>query len=212
MKKISVLLVFGIFFCSISKSQDPFFTQWTAETVDEANTAVRVNYLSSIEKEIIYLMNLARVDGKLFSQTYLKKYADEKGYNSDNSNYSSLIDELNDTKNLQMLVVDKNLSLAAAFHAEDTGKTGIMGHNSSDGTSFSKRLHRFSKTGALAENCDYGLNSALSIVCDLLIDEGVASLGHRKNILGPYNQVGVALRQHITWSHVCVIDFAVGQQ
>ncbi len=54
MKKISVLLVFGIFFCSISKSQDPFFTQWTAETVDEANTAVRVNYLTSIEKEIIY--------------------------------------------------------------------------------------------------------------------------------------------------------------
>jgi len=76
MKKISVLLVFGIFFCSISKSQDPFFTQWTAETVDEANTAVRVNYLSSIEKEIIYILfrniKICIIRKKMFHK--LRKY------------------------------------------------------------------------------------------------------------------------------------------
>ena len=134
--------------------------------------------------EFIYLMNLARNEGKLFTKTYLKKYAEQNNVAADNSNYASLTEDLKTIKELPMLVPDKKLCEASEFHANDTGKAGITGHNSSDGTSFSQRLRRYTSAGALAENCDYGLNDALSIVCDLLIDEGVASLGHRKNILG----------------------------
>jgi hypothetical protein len=209
MKKLFILILAGILISGITKSQDPYFSQWSEEIVANANTAHETDYLNDTEKEIIYLMNLARADGKLFATTYLKKYADENEFDTDNANYSSLVEDLNGTKNLPMLAPDKDLFRAAEFHADDTGKAGIIGHNSSDGTSFSKRLHRFTSAGAIAENCDYGLSSALSIVCDLLIDEGVASLGHRKNILGSYNRTGVALRQHITWSYICVMDFAI---
>ena len=48
-----------------------------------------------------------------------------------------------------------------------------------------------------AENISYGKETALGIVLQLLIDDGVASRGHRKNLFGEsLGTVGVACDTH----------------
>lgn len=43
---------------------------------------------------------------------------------------------------------------------------------------------------------------------NLLIDEGVKTLGHRKNILDPHAKViGVSIQPHNLYKHICVIDY-----
>jgi uncharacterized protein YkwD len=43
----------------------------------------------------------------------------------------------------------------------------------------------------------------------LLIDDGIESLGHRKNILEPkYQWIGIAIEPHKTYRTNCVMDFA----
>jgi uncharacterized protein YkwD len=47
----------------------------------------------------------------------------------------------------------------------------------------------------------------------LLIDDGVSSRGHRKNLLnGAYHKIGVATGTHPEYGHLCVMDFAGGYQ
>jgi len=65
----------------------------------------------------------------------------------------------------------------------------------------------------IAENCDYGSTEPLEIVMSLLIDDGIASLGHRKNILHPgLNYVGIAIEKHKTYGVNCVMDFSGSEQ
>ena len=46
-------------------------------------------------------------------------------------------------------------------------------------------------------------------VNQLLIDEGVSNLGHRKNILNPkYTKIGVGVDFHPKYEKVIVIDYA----
>jgi uncharacterized protein YkwD len=43
----------------------------------------------------------------------------------------------------------------------------------------------------------------------LLIDDGIKSLGHRKNILNAgFHFVGIAIEPHKTYGTNCVMDFA----
>ena len=208
MKSFNFFLIgIFIFFSNSLFSQDKYFSQWKKEVCDKANTAKSVNYLTETEKEVIYLMNLARLDGALFSKTYLNKFFDQ-GNNKTNSYAKSLIVELSNLKGLSVLYSDKQLFNAASFHATDIGKAGLVSHNSTDGTTFSVRVRKYKPSGCLAENCQFGYNDALSIVCDLLIDEGIESLGHRINILNPsHNSVGVAIREHKEYGVCCVQDF-----
>ena len=92
--------------------------------------------------------------------------------------------------------------MAAEDHAIDMAKTGIFGHNSSDGRSFTARIEkRCGKAyGSSGENIgsDFkvqGRNHALQTVMGLIIDDGVKSRGHRKNIFSPdFRYVGIASR------------------
>jgi hypothetical protein len=45
---------------------------WTGEELAMANTAKDVDYLSDEEKKIIFYMNLARMDGTRFFNTYFQ--------------------------------------------------------------------------------------------------------------------------------------------
>ena len=48
--------------------------QWTSEQLARANTARNASYLSEQEKQVIFLCNLARMDGALFAATYLAQH------------------------------------------------------------------------------------------------------------------------------------------
>lgn len=188
---------------------------WKNAELEKANTAKDVDYLTIKEKQVIQLINLARLDGSKFAQVYLPEYLQlyEELYGTPqekNAYYSSLVRDLNKVKRLPLLYPNKELFLAAEFHAVDMGANIKTGHKSSDGTSFGQRIDRYVKTSysAIAENCSYGSESALEIVVILLIDDGISSLGHRKNLLNQkYNNIGVAVRPHRSYGMNCVMDF-----
>lgn len=179
-----------------------------AARAQNLNTAKDVSYLSDEEKKVIYLMNLARHDGQKFAKEYLDAYVEEKGM-KDNRFVKSLYETLSETKGLVPFQPSQKLTNASNYHAKDMGKSGKIGHNSTDGTKFAKRLRKYSSGGAMGENCSYGYDDAISIVMQLLIDKGVPSLGHRKNILKPtYRYIGVAIEPHKKYRFNCVQDFS----
>ncbi|MBR2260748.1 MAG: CAP domain-containing protein [Paludibacteraceae bacterium] len=186
---------------------------YTDEELAMANTAADVDYLTEEEKKVIFLCNLARLDGERFAEEYLTPYVEKNKLNVETNEYlASLYTDLSEVKDHVMLRPSKELCDAAAYHAKDSGENGITGHVSSDGTDWDERLERFVPSWyALAENCTYGSNRkyAIYIVMNLLIDENISSLGHRKNILSDkYNHIGVSIMPHSSYTYNCVQDFA----
>ncbi|MBO7145331.1 MAG: CAP domain-containing protein [Salinivirgaceae bacterium] len=178
-----------------------YFTQSQLEL---ATTTAAADYLTAEEKLVVFYCNLARLDGKAFVEAFL---SDLK--TSQDSYEKSLIDTLVAVKDFPMLVPNKKLSEAAAYHANDIGKAGVVQHESTDGTKTFDRIKKYYQGGYMAENISCGYSDALSIVRQLLVDKGVESLGHRKNILGNnYTRIGVAIREHATYRHCCVQDFS----
>jgi uncharacterized protein YkwD len=185
--------------------------KFTEAQLAQANTAKTTAYLSEEEKQVIFLTNLARLDGTLFAQTYLQDYIEQK-QKKDSKYVQSLVAELKNVKNLPMLIPYEKLYQSAIFHAKDMGKKGLMSHDSSDGTDFFTRIKNFLKPPGgygFAENCAYGYSTGNDIVMQLLIDEGVPALGHRTNMLSPkFDLIGVAIQPHKTYRFNCVQDFA----
>ncbi len=104
------------------------------------------------------------------------------------------------------------LALAARRHAEDIGPKGGIEHTGSDGSSLSVRLNRLGRwQGLIAENISAGEDDARQVVIQLLIDDGVASRGHRKNLFNPdLHQAGAGTAPHREYRTVTVIDYADG--
>ena len=208
MKNIVNFLLFFFSVATISAQTD-FFASWEKETIDKANTAADENYLTTQEKEVILLLNLARLDGEKFTDLILKPYIEENNLSKKNHYIKSLIKDLKDVHNLSVLQPDKKLHLAAKHHAKDMGKTGQIGHNSSDGTGCFERMRNYADGNRMAENCSYGFQEPIEIVMQLLIDENVPSLGHRKNILDKkLAAIGVSIQPHKVYDYNCVMDFS----
>ena len=185
---------------------------WSKAEIEKANTAKDAKYLTEEEKKTIMLVNLARMDGKRYLQTYFQEYnntAYNKMASAGSSYMRSLKKDMDKIKNLSMLQPDEGLYKASKFHAKDSGKNGLVGHTSSDGTSFGKRLPKYVEGwNRLAENCSYGYEDAVSIVGQLLLDEDVPSLGHRKSILNEeLEYIGVSIAPHTQYRFNCVMDF-----
>ncbi len=199
MKKLSLYIL--TLLLSLNLLGQEAWKQWDPEVVKIANTAVDIDYLSDEEKKVILLSNLARHDGLLFANSFLDEFLQNKrptGYTR------SLYRNLKKVKDLPMLQSEKDLYEIAKGHAEISGKRGTTGHQR-----FDKRFNPvMGKYNSVAENCAYGYSEAMNIVLELLIDEGISSLGHRKNILNPdYNSIGVSIKNHKSYRHNCVMDF-----
>jgi len=174
---------------------------WNDLVIETTNTAKNVDYLTIEEKNIIWLCNLARFDGALFTKTFLKEYI-EKNQIKYTPYVKSLFSDLKKTKNENLFKPDKRIYGLAKEHAVWSGKKGKTGHKK-----FQDRAKR-SKHSKFAENAQYGYFMASDIVMDLLIDEGIQSLGHRKNILSPlYRYIGVSIQPHKVYKYNCVMDF-----
>jgi uncharacterized protein YkwD len=161
------------------------------------------------EKEVLELLNAVRTNPKKFAEMHALPYIKENGLEK-NRYAKSLLQDLKQTKPMGALQVADALTKVARYHAKDMGTTGSIGHESTDGTPFHIRVRTQSKAmGLIAENCAYGQTSALDFVMQLLIDDGIESLGHRKNILEPkYQWIGIAIEPHKTYRTNCVMDFA----
>jgi uncharacterized protein YkwD len=102
------------------------------------------------------------------------------------------------------------LGYAARDYVAQQGPTGQFGHKGTDGSNSFQRISRHGHSGGLSgEVIDYGWTDAENIVIDLLIDDGVADRGHRKNVLHPlYAQAGVACGPHARYGTMCVVEMA----
>ena len=195
----------------------------TPETNDNLNTAVNAKYLTPIEKEIIYEINLFRSDPSKYTKEYLvplTQYYEKKvlHYPGDkplmtNEGVSALKECIRDLKSaspLPLLFPSRGLTRAANDHAKDQGKSGKTGHSGGDRSSSKDRIERYGKWNVtIAENISYGGITPRQILIFLLIDDGVRDRGHRKTLLNPdFKIVGVSFGKHPVYETMCVMDFA----
>jgi uncharacterized protein YkwD len=199
------LHLFSVVFCSIIVQQTSTAQKtWSKELLEKANTAMDASYLTEEEKAVIFYSNLVRLKPQLFKETYLKHYLDSTHAHS--SYVKSLLKTLENTPELQELYPSKNLYAIAKEHATEFGKHGKTGHGN-----FTKRFDKYMRNCgcAVAENCYYGNISPLNITIELLIDEGINDLSHRKNLLNPiYQKTGVSISPHKVYKKSCVMDFS----
>jgi uncharacterized protein YkwD len=223
--RLAILLFFALLICGVSYTE-----AYSAEgsslqsPANPTDTTAGAEYLTEIERQIIIEINLVRTNQAEYARLFLvplRSYyhngllqfpgeipiSTKEGIRA----LDECIKELQAAKKpLVPLYPQKGLTLAARDHAKDLAKTGEIGHTGSDGSTIETRLNRYGKWGLSAgENIDYGNGEAKRIVASLLIDDGVPSRGHRKNLLnGSFKFVGVAVETHRIYRHLCVMDFA----
>lgn len=150
-----------------------------------------------------------REDPKLFLYRFLLPYmASERGLTTYYTR--SLKKEMDRLGPLPPFNISPVMKRTADIQARDLARVqgGHLNHTSSDGTTFSERMRR---AGVLCagENLYSGINrSPLDMIMDLLIDQGVANLGHRKALLSPdYHSIGISIRSYTLHGKVMVQDF-----
>jgi hypothetical protein len=178
---------------------------WDPSVIAGANTAIGSEFMNEDEKRVILLCNLARADGPLFAETILRPYIQVKKMES-NPYITSLFRDLRDVRGLPMLRPEKVMYNIARNHAVNSGKKGQEGHKG-----FKKRYGPAMETyREVGENIYYGQYTPEEIVLQLLIDEGIQDLGHRKNLLNPrFNSIGVSIKPHKTYRYNCVMSFGL---
>ena len=197
----AILLFAGL---SLLQAQNSPWEAWDSTLLNGLHTAEGLDYLTENEQMVILFMNMARFDGSLFGETFVKAYM-EAGMAKNTSYLRSLYRDLNNTSGLPLLYPEKDLTSVAQGHALKSGQTGHVGHRD-----INKRFAplKGNPYKAWGENCSYGYRDAVDIVITLLIDEGIKEEGHRKNILKPnFNSIGVAIRPHKNYEVNCVMDF-----
>lgn len=194
---VAYISVIAVVFCTAFLPQIP---AWTPEERAAANTARNVAYMDTVEKEIIMYCNLARLYPKKFSEIEVANYWGTKespNHYQNSENRKSLIRDLESMKPVAALQPDSLLTEMATCFQQELNKTGNTGHD-----------RKICKEDYMAENCSFGKFTAKDVVMQLLIDEGIISLGHRKNILNiEYTKLGVAFGEHKVYRKCAVMDF-----
>ena len=92
-KKFYIQFLILLLYSSNALTQKPEqFKNWNEEVVAKANTGIESSFLSEDEKMIILYSNLARADGPLFAETFLKEYIRLKELKSTKYNRSLFTD------------------------------------------------------------------------------------------------------------------------
>lgn len=203
-----VLLVCLVWGMEVHAQGSELFKLWPDSALAEANSAADVDYMEEDEKQVVYYINLCRMNPALFADTFLKDFIKSDGVKKDKQ-VKELIKELESTPDRIVLEPSGSLTEVARKHAKDMGETGRTGHSASDGTPFKDRIDEVSKKfRGINENANYGKSDPMGIVVDLLIDRNVPNAGHRKNILDANMRfIGVAIEPHKRWKVNCVQDF-----
>lgn len=102
------------------------------------------------------------------------------------------------------------LSKAAQDHANDIGPKGLVSHVGSDKSTSSSRIERYCEWGStMGENIDFGSYTARDVIISLLVDDGVPSRGHRKNIFNSdFKHFGFGTASHKDYGICVVLSYA----
>ena len=176
---------------------------WTVQQIESADLARHLVGWSDVEKDVVLHTNLVRLYPLKYLKVEVKPWDYPKPFVSlDKSNdyCQSLLRELRTRPSVDALQPTEELKASASCFASAQGQTSQTGHDRS-------------RTGCpelnTGENCGYGMRTGRDIVIDLLVDEGVPSLGHRENILNPsYRTIGVGHAPHRRYGMMTVQEFS----
>lgn len=209
--------------CALLAAALPMVRGDSPRTAPELNVGVAdASFASAIELEVIAELNAARTDpsayaavlteyrslisGRILARPGKIRIQLAEGVKA----VDEAIAALRRQAALPPLALSRGLSLAAKDHAADQGRTGATGHTGSDRSDVDRRVRRYgSWDRSLGENIAYGGETAREIVIQLIVDDGVASRGHRANIYNPaFLVAGIGVGTHPVYGTVCVQDFA----
>lgn len=194
------ILLLSLFAAVLCFGFIPQTETWTAEELKSAGTAANCTFMDSTERDIVKYTNLARMFPKKFARIEVQNYmgsVEQPEQYRNSANKRSLILDLNASNAAGALQPDSSLTTMASCFQLELEASGNTGHN-----------RKSCSEDYMAENCSFGKSTAKDIVLQLLIDEGIASLGHRKNMLNPqYTKLGVAFGPHKKYRNCAVMDF-----
>lgn len=158
---------------------------------------------------VIRELNLARENPKLYASFAAESrpgHMIEHGHAVDEA-----VRFLSKAHPLPPLTLSPGMCRAAADHCAEQ-VAGQLGHDGSDRSSPGQRISRYGAwSSTWGENISYSQKTARGVVLALIIDDGVRSRGHRKNIFNTkFNYAGAAFGPHARYRTVCTIDFAGG--
>ncbi|MBX7174619.1 MAG: hypothetical protein K1X72_26830 [Pyrinomonadaceae bacterium] len=176
---------------------------------------------AQIEQEILKELNQIRTDPQSYIP-YLEEY--KKQFNGTNVEYqgatmatsegAKAVDEaikfLQKQSKLEAFTYSAGLTKPARLQLTDLLEDYSLGHIGKDKSTAPQRIGRFGKGGKLyGENVIDVFKTPRDIVMMLIVDDGVKSRGHRKNIFNKtFKLAGVAHGSNDSGGHVTVIVFA----
>jgi hypothetical protein len=210
--KYLLIVITAVFFAPTVKPVPPaasapsplavFDKSWDNPVYASCNTAADASFMSDKEKELIYILNLARRYPAQFANTVVKQYpawSHNEGM-AKTDHYQSLLRTMRLLPQSTLLYPDEACYASAQCHAVASGKKGYIGHNRLNADC--KKQQHF-----MGECCDYGHDEPIDILMALLVDEGVANLGHRLICFTTYNKIGVSMAPHKQYGNGVVLDF-----
>lgn len=178
--------------------------------------------LSGIEKAIVNEINQARNNPQSFI-AYLeeyKKYINGKMLSLPNRKGLVMIeglpaieDAISDLKKISKqnpFTVSNGLSKVARQQLADLQENPTLRHLGKDGSSLDMRMMKVGFSGgAIAENISYRVEEAREVILTMIIDDGLKSRSHRKNVFSPtFKLFGIACGPGKDNRTLCVAEFA----
>jgi len=163
--------------------------------------------LTEEEKRFFYWSNFLRQYPKRFYleiiDAFLKEFPEAKGKEAE-----SLRKELLSLSPLSKYKYSDLLADLSLEHANDLSEnSNQISHIDSKGRSFVQRMKLGGVTKCAAENIYTGKNDGLLALIMLLLDIGLESAGHRKNILNPvFPNMGFSIRPHHTGQRIILVQ------
>ena len=178
--------------------QDKKFTptvELDQQLLEYINLQTKGRGLTEQETQFFYWSNYLRLYPKRFSSeiigSFLSSFPEAKGKESE-----SLKRELSSLSSLSRYRFSIQLADLSLDHASDLSEyANQISHVDSKGRTFPQRMKMGGVTKCAAENIYTGKNDGLLALIMLLLDIGLESAGHRKNILNPnLVNMGVSIR------------------
>ena len=189
-----------------------------------SQTAKSTPALSKAEQDLLNEINQARAHPQTYA-TYLEQLkplfkgkdytavgqetlTTQEGWDA----VEDAIKFLRAAKPLGPLSTSQGLCLAASSHVKDQSASGATGHAGADKTMIEQRAKSFGNwQGGIGESLTYGNESARERILTWLIDDGVATRGHRKRMMSQdYKVAGISCGPHPEYGTMCVLTLAGG--
>lgn len=163
--------------------------------------------LTEEEKQFFYWANFLRTDpGSFYSSIiipFLVAFPEAKGKEAESLKKDLLACTPLSRYRFSYQLADLSFEQAADLAEHSTQ----ISHTDSKGRTFAQRMKQGGVTKCAAENIYTGKNDGLLALIMLLLDIGLESAGHRKNLLSPaFGTMGLSIRPHSSGQRVILVQ------